>query len=52
VRVVLDVGESRRAVSEKTPIPFSAGKRHARALGYEPRLSLGKPRATAWQNIT
>jgi DNA invertase Pin-like site-specific DNA recombinase len=40
----LDTGESWHAVSAKTRIPYSTVKKHARALGYEPRQRLAKPR--------
>ena len=37
LRRVLDNGESWHAVSVATKIPYSTVKKHARALGYEPR---------------
>src|SRR5215469_14046753 len=37
LRTALDTGESWHAVSTKTRIPYSTVKKHARALGYEPR---------------
>ena len=37
LRTALDTGESRHAVSIATKIPYSTVKKHARALGYEPR---------------
>ena len=37
LRTALDTGESWHAVSLQTRIPYSTVKKHARALGYEPR---------------
>ena len=37
LRAALDTGESWHAVSRKTRIPYSTVKKHARALGYQPR---------------
>ncbi len=37
LRISLDTGHSWRAVSIATRIPYSTVKKHARALGYEPR---------------
>ena len=37
LRRALDTGESWHAVSTLTRIPYSTVKKHARALGYEPR---------------
>jgi DNA invertase Pin-like site-specific DNA recombinase len=45
LRRALDAGESWHAVSRKTRIPYSTVKKHARALGYEPRQRLGEPNA-------
>jgi DNA invertase Pin-like site-specific DNA recombinase len=36
----LDTGDSWHAVSRKTRIPYSTVKKHARALGYEPKRAL------------
>jgi DNA invertase Pin-like site-specific DNA recombinase len=47
LRRALDKGESWHAVSVKTRIPYSTVKKHARALGYQPRRRLGKPNAAA-----
>jgi DNA invertase Pin-like site-specific DNA recombinase len=45
LRKALDTGESWHAVSRKTRIPYATVKKHARAMGYEPRRHLGKPTA-------
>jgi hypothetical protein len=37
LRAALDGGKSWHAVSIATRIPYSTVKKHARALGYEPR---------------
>jgi DNA invertase Pin-like site-specific DNA recombinase len=37
LRSALDVGDNWHVVSRKTRIPYSTVKKHARALGYEPR---------------
>jgi DNA invertase Pin-like site-specific DNA recombinase len=37
LRTALDTGDSWSAVSRRTRIPYSTVKKHARALGYEPR---------------
>jgi DNA invertase Pin-like site-specific DNA recombinase len=42
LRMALDVGDSWHAVSKKTRIPYATVKKHARALGYEPRRQLGR----------
>jgi DNA invertase Pin-like site-specific DNA recombinase len=47
LRRALDAGESWHAVSVTTKIPYSTVKKHARALGYQPRRRLGKPKAAA-----
>ena len=47
LRRALDTGESWHAVSVTTKIPYSTVKKHARALGYQPRRRLGKPKANA-----
>ena len=41
----LDIGESWHAVSKKTRIPYATVKKHARAMGYEPRQRLNKGKA-------
>ena len=51
LRRALDTGESWHAVSVTTKIPCSTVKKHARALGYEPRQRLGKPKAAAGGQI-
>src|SRR5271166_5333469 len=38
LRKALDTGESWHAVSRKTRIPYSTVKKHARALGYAPKI--------------
>jgi hypothetical protein len=38
-------------VSVTTKIPYSTVKKHARALGYQPRRRLGKPRAATTAKI-
>jgi DNA invertase Pin-like site-specific DNA recombinase len=43
LRKALDAGESWHAVSKKTRIPYATVKKHARAMGYEPRQRQGKP---------
>ncbi len=43
LRKALDVGESWHAVSKKTRIPYATVKKHARAMGYKPRQTPGKP---------
>jgi DNA invertase Pin-like site-specific DNA recombinase len=45
LRKALDTGESWHGVSKKTRIPYATVKKHARAMGYEPRRHLGKPTA-------
>jgi len=47
LRKALDTGESWHAVSKKTHIPYATVKKHARAMGYEPRRHLGIPKAPA-----
>jgi hypothetical protein len=37
LRAALDNGDSWHAVSIATKIPYSTVKKHARAIGYEPR---------------
>jgi DNA invertase Pin-like site-specific DNA recombinase len=37
LRMALDSGESWHAVSKKTRIPYATVKKHARAMGYDPR---------------
>src|SRR3984893_4564047 len=44
LRTALSSGGSWHAVSVATKIPYSTVKKHARALGYEPRQSIGKPK--------
>jgi DNA invertase Pin-like site-specific DNA recombinase len=51
LRKALDTGESWHAVSKKTRIPYATVKKHARAMGYEPRHHLGKPKAPASREI-
>jgi DNA invertase Pin-like site-specific DNA recombinase len=41
----LKTGESWHAVSIATKIPYSTVKKHARALGYEPRQRIATPKA-------
>jgi DNA invertase Pin-like site-specific DNA recombinase len=43
LRKALDTGESWHEVSKKTRIPYATVKKHARAMGYQPRRHLGKP---------
>src|ERR1700719_878445 len=45
LQTALASGESWHAVSRKTRIPYATVKKHARAMGYEPRRHLGKPTA-------
>ena len=45
LRKALDTGESWHAVSKKTRIPYATVKKHARAMGYEPRRHLANPKA-------
>ncbi len=47
LRAALDTGATWHAVSVKLRIPYSTVKKHARALGYEPRQRLGKPKVAA-----
>src|SRR4029077_8931856 len=49
LRKALDIGESWHAVSKKTRIPYATVKKHARAMGYEPRQRLNKGKAPAAQ---
>ena len=42
LRIALDTGESWHAVSQKTRIPYSTVKKHARALGYRPLQRIAK----------
>jgi DNA invertase Pin-like site-specific DNA recombinase len=42
LRKALDTGESWHAVIKKTRIPYATVKKHARAMGYEPRQRLNK----------
>jgi DNA invertase Pin-like site-specific DNA recombinase len=42
LRVALDGRDSWHAVSKKTRIPYATVKKHARAMGYEPRRQLGR----------
>jgi DNA invertase Pin-like site-specific DNA recombinase len=51
LRKALDTGESWHAVSKKTRIPYATVKKHARAMGYEPRRHLGKPKSPASSEI-
>ncbi|HEX4186047.1 MAG TPA: recombinase family protein, partial [Stellaceae bacterium] len=51
LRRALDVGESWHAVSRKTRIPYATVKKHARAMGYEPRQRVGKPTAASPKEI-
>jgi DNA invertase Pin-like site-specific DNA recombinase len=39
LQAALDTGVSWHAVSQKTRIPYSTVKKHARALGYQPHRS-------------
>jgi hypothetical protein len=43
LRAALDGGKSWHAVSIETRIPYSTVKKHARALGYEPRRQVATP---------
>jgi DNA invertase Pin-like site-specific DNA recombinase len=45
LRKALDTGESWHGVSKKTCIPYATVKKHARAMGYEPRQRLNKGKA-------
>jgi DNA invertase Pin-like site-specific DNA recombinase len=45
LRAALDSGESWHAVSIATSIPYSTVKKHARALGYEPKQRISAPTA-------
>src|SRR5713101_2986084 len=45
LRRSLDTGQSWHAVSKKTRIPYATVKKHARAMGYEPRQRLNKGKA-------
>ena len=47
LRTALSTGKSWHAVSVATKIPYSTVKKHARALGYEPRQSVRTPKAAA-----
>jgi hypothetical protein len=47
LRKALDSGESWHAVSKKTRIPYATVKKHARAMGYEPRR---RPPASELEN--
>ncbi len=47
LRAALDGGKSWHAVSIETRIPYSTVKKHARALGYEPRRRVATSIATA-----
>jgi DNA invertase Pin-like site-specific DNA recombinase len=51
LRKALGTGESWHAASKKTRIPYATVKKHARAMGYEPRRHLVKPRAPAPSEI-
>jgi DNA invertase Pin-like site-specific DNA recombinase len=42
LRMALDSGESWHVVSKKTRIPYATVKKHARAMGYEPRRQLDR----------
>jgi DNA invertase Pin-like site-specific DNA recombinase len=42
LRIALNTGESWHVVSQKTRIPYSTVKKHARALGYLPQLRIAK----------
>ncbi len=47
LHAALDGGKSWHAVSIETRIPYSTVKKHARALGYEPRRRVATSIATA-----
>jgi DNA invertase Pin-like site-specific DNA recombinase len=52
LRTALDTGDSWSAVSRRTRIPYSTVKKHARALGYEPRRHIiGGQRKPAWLRV-
>jgi DNA invertase Pin-like site-specific DNA recombinase len=51
LRMALDAGESWHAVSRKTRIPYTTVKKHARAMGYEPRQHLGETTAASLREI-
>ena len=47
----LETGDSWHAISAKTRIPYSTVKTQARALGYEPRRRLSKPKSAVTEQL-